>query len=281
MDFYIFSQISIMDEKKEQKIVVFTTLSSSDKNLILNGLNLANVFGKELCLAYRLKKSEEKNRHIFKQNLFGYASSLKEEIPGIRTSVLVLQERMRELPEILADEYEAIMFVADAASFRKFSGAVTESPVPFLFVNTRAPLSTFKKVVLPVDLRKENSDSALWCSWFGRFNQSEIVVVAASDKSHDSQQQVGKNVLFTKKLFQKFNVGHHIFKGSKSSLQNSFEALEFALADKADMLVLLGSSVITPLDWLIGLPERKIIRNAEEIPVLLVNPRRDNYVLCD
>jgi len=269
-----------MDEKKEQKIVVFTTLSSSDKNLILNGLNLANVFGKELCLAYRLKKSEEKNRHIFKQNLVGYASSLKEEIPGIRTSVLVLQERMRELPEILADEYEAIMFVADAASFRKFSGAVTESPVPFLFVNTRAPLSTFKKVVLPVDLRKENSD-ALWCSWFGRFNQSEIVVVAASDKSHDSQQQVGKNVLFTKKLFQKFNVGHHIFKGSKSSLQNSFEALEFALADKADMLVLLGSSVITPLDWLIGLPERKIIRNAEEIPVLLVNPRRDNYVLCD
>ncbi|HDR50155.1 MAG TPA: hypothetical protein ENN90_00840, partial [Mariniphaga anaerophila] len=236
-----------MDEKKEQKIVVFTTLSSSDKNLILNGVKLATVFGKELCLTYRLKKSEEKKRHIFKQNLVGYALALKGEIPGLRTSVLVLQERIRDLPEVLADEYEAIIFIADAALFSTFSGAVTESPVPFLFINTQAPLSTFKKVVLPVDLRKETSDSALWCSWFGRFNQSEIVVVAASDKNHDSQQQVGKNVLFTKKLLQKFNVGHHIFRGRKSSLQNSFEAFEFALADKADMLVLLGSSVITPL----------------------------------
>jgi hypothetical protein len=64
-------------------------------------------------------------------------------------------------------------------------------------------------------------------------------------------------------------------------LQNSFEALEFALSENADLLILLGSSVITPLDWLIGLPERKIIRNAGNLPVLLVNPRRDNYILCD
>jgi hypothetical protein len=89
------------------------------------------------------------------------------------------------------------------------------------------------------------------------------------------------NVAICKKLFQKFKIEHKIFRGTKSSLQNSFEALELALSSESDLLVILGSSTITPLDLLIGLPEKKIINRAENLPVLFINPRRDNYILCD
>jgi hypothetical protein len=270
-----------MGEKKDQKIVVFTTLSPADKNLILNGVKLVSIFKKELCLAYRMTKSEWKNSDFFRQKLVEYTITLKKELPALKVSALLLKERLNELPEILADDYEAILFIADSDLYKKYSKAVTHSPVPFLFINTLAPLSSYKNIVLPVDLRKENSDSALWASWFGRFNQAEIVAIAAGDKSRDAQKQTGQNVLLTKKLLLKFNVGHKIYKGQKSSLQNSFEATEFALSAKADMLILLGSSVITPLDLLIGLPERKIIKKMKHIPVLLVNPKRDNYILCD
>jgi hypothetical protein len=82
-------------------------------------------------------------------------------------------------------------------------------------------------------------------------------------------------------LFQKFKIEHKIYKGAKSSLQNAFEALDLALTSDCDLLVILGSSVITPLDRLIGLPEKKIIKKAGNLPVLLINPRKDNYILCD
>lgn len=270
-----------MDEKKIQKIIVFTTLSPKDKALIMNGIKLASVFKKELCLFYLLKNSEKKNGEVIQHQLTEYTKPLKKEIPALKTSVLLLSEPLREIPDILADDFEAILLIADSAQFKKFSKAVTESPVPFLFVNSEGNLSTFKNIVLPIDLRKENSDSSLWSSWFGRFNHSEIVAIAANEKSRDLQKLVSRNVSLTKKLFIKFNISHKMFKGRKSSLQNSFEALDFALSENADLLILLGSSVITPLDWLIGLPERKIVRNAGNLPVLLINPRRDNYILCD
>ncbi len=270
-----------MSEKKEQKIVVFITFTPADKNLILNGIKLASVFKKELCLVYRMNYKNSKQSEAFNQKLIEYTIPIKKEIPLLKTSVLLLKENLREIPDILADDHEAILLITDAGQFKKFSKAVTESPVPFLFINTEAPISSFKNIVLPVDLRKENSDSALWSSWFGRFNQSEIIAIAANEKSKESQKQIGRNITLAKKLYLKFNVSHKMFKGRKSSLQNSFEALEFALEEKSDLLILLGSSVITPLDWLIGLPERKIVRNAGNLPVLVVNPRRDNYILCD
>ncbi|SHF30794.1 hypothetical protein SAMN05444274_104372 [Mariniphaga anaerophila] len=270
-----------MDEKKEQKIIVFTTLSEKDKNLILNGVKLASVFKKELCLVYRLNKKEAKKSEMAKKKLNEYLVPLNREIPGLKTSLLLLTEPLKYVPDTLADEHEAILFVADSGLFKTYSKAVTESPVPFIFVYPEAPLSSFKNIVLPVDIRKENSDSSLWCSWFGRFNRSEIIAIAANDRLKESKKQIGKNILLTKKLFLKFNINHKIFKGQKSSLQNSFEALDFALSNNADMLVILGSSVITPLDWLLGLPEKKIIKKAGSLPVLLVNPRRDNYILCD
>ncbi|MEN8117041.1 MAG: hypothetical protein ABFS16_08690, partial [Bacteroidota bacterium] len=79
----------------------------------------------------------------------------------------------------------------------------------------------------------------------------------------------------------KFNIRHKVFKGTKSSFRNSFEALELALSSNSNLLILLGSSTITPIDLLVGLPERKIIKLAGKLPVLVVNPRRDNYLLCE
>jgi len=271
-----------MAEVKAQKIVVFLQLNEFDKNLILNGIRIATIFRKELCLFYHQKKSEPEDKEKTKALLAAYVNPIKNEIPGLPVSTLILGDRLRELPDKLADDYEAIILLAGSLQFSKYAKALTESPVPFLFVNeSNAEVSTFKKLVLPIDLRKENSDSVLWCSYFGRFNGSGVVVVAASDKNKDEQKQVTLNVVLAKKLFGKFKIGHKIFRGTHSSLRNTFEGFDLAISSGSDLLVILGSSTITPLDLLIGLPEQKIIKRAGNLPVLVVNPRRDNYILCD
>jgi hypothetical protein len=271
-----------MADEKIQKIVVFLQFNEFDKNLIMNGIRIAAIFKKELCLFTHLKNNRTDEREDLRSALFAYTIPIKNEMPDLRVSTLILNDKMRHLPDKLADDYEAIILIAGSLQFSKFAKALRESPVPFLFVNESfAEVSAFKKLVLPLDLRKENTDSVLWSSYFGRFNGSGIVVLAASDKNNDEQKQVALNSTFAKKLFGKFKVEYKIFKGTHSSFKNSFEGFDLAVSSGSDLLVILGSSTITPLDLLIGLPEQKIILQAGNLPVLVVNPRRDNYILCD
>lgn len=271
-----------MAEAKHQKIVVLISFLNRDKTLIMNGIKLASIFKKELCLCYNYSKKEKLNKDELGEKLTAYLNPVKNELPGFKISSLLLSESLTHLPEKLSDDYEAILIIANSKDFKKYAKSVEESSVPFLFVNGEDEyVSDFKKLILPIDLRRENSDSVLWCSYFGRFNSSGIIVVAANDKNKDEQRQVSVNLALSKKLFGKFKIDYKFFRGTKSSMQNSFEALELALSSKSDLLVILGSSVITPLDLLIGLPEKKIINRAGILPVLVINSRKDNYILCD
>ena len=271
-----------MSEKKDQKIIVLLSFNDSDKTLILNGIKISTIFRKELCLVYNGTKKEKKNHERFKVKLIDYIQPIKKELPGLKLSTLLLWESKTELPAKLADDYEAIFVIAKASEYSKYSTAVTESVIPFLFTNENCTtVPAYKKLILPIDMQKQSSESALWGSYFGRFNNSELIVIAANDKGRESEQEVTKSIILSKKLFKKFKINHKVFKGTKSSLRNAFEALEYALSSECDLLVLLGSSTITPIDLLIGLPERKIIKKAGDLPVLVINPRRDNYMLCD
>lgn len=271
-----------MTEVKHQKIVVLLSFTEDDKNLILNGIRIATIFRKELCLCYNYSKKEKSKKEEIKEKLKNYLNPVKNELPVLKISTLLLSESLIILPDKLADDFEAILMVAGSGDFQKYAKSVGESPVPFLFVNPKLDLiPEFKKLILPVDWRQEIRDCVLWCSYFGRFNSSGIIVVAANDKSKDDKNQVNMNVALSMKLFRKFKIEHKIFRGTKSSLKNSFEALELALSSQSDLLVILGSSVITPIDLLLGLSEKKILKKAGNLPVLVVNPRKDNYILCD
>lgn len=271
-----------MAEVKHQKIIVFLSFTEIDKNLILNGIRLATIFKKELCLCYNYSNKQKQKKEELKERLTAYLNPVKNELPGLKISTLLLSENLIYLPEKLADDFEAILMIADAHEFKKYKNSIAESSVPFLFVNGKEEsISEFKKLILPIDLRKENQDSMLWGSYFGRFNSSGIIVVAASEKGKEENRQVTINVALCRRLFHKFKVEHNVFRGRKSSFNNSFEALDLALSSKSDLLIILGSSVITPIDLLVGLPEKKIIKKAGNLPVLVINPQKDNYILCD
>ncbi len=270
-----------MTDNKEQKIVVYTELRETDQNLILHGLKLAAIFKKELCLLYNYQHKKKKQRDEFKGKLQTYAAVIKQEVPEQKVSTLLISESQSRMPDLLAEDYEAVMFVLNSLNFKRYSTALSETSVPFLFVHPESKIMDYNHLVQPIDMRKETSDSSLWCSYFGRFNAAEIITISANDKTREAKNKVMKNTDLTRKLYQKFKIIHKRFKGSKSSLRNVFEALELALVSDCNLLVILGSSSITPVDWLIGLPERKIVNRAGKLPVMIINPRKDNYILCD
>jgi len=263
-----------------QKIVVYTQLDEWDTNLILYGIKLASGFGKELCLFYHA--SGAYNPALIDEKLKKYQKLLHNDMPDLPVSILVGPFRNGKLATRLADDYEAIMVVAGSSSFKKLSGSLRNSPVPFLFFNPQTNNGPdFSKIVYPVDLRRQNRDVLKWILYFGKYQHSEIVAIGANDKSPANRKLVAGHLASLKSTLVKYGIKHKIYRGTLNSLRIHNEGFEVAGQFHAGMLVLLGSSFITLLDLIIGLPEEKIVRQAKEMAVLVVNPRRETYLVCE
>ena len=263
-----------------QKIVVLTTLGKSDTSLILCGVRVASVFRKELCLFYQASGAD--HSLDIDQQLEKIRERLHREIPELPLSVLVGSFRGERLATTLADEHEAIMIIAGASRFRKLAASLQNSPIPFLFVNEAVPFqSNFREIVFPVDLRPQNKDAMKWAMWFGKHNQSEIIAVGAKERTREERQQVTSLMAALKTLLTRAGIAHKIYRGTRGSLSIHREGLQTAHLLEAGLFLLLGSSAITLLDLLLGLPEEKIVRHAGSVPVLVVNPRRETYLVCE
>jgi hypothetical protein len=69
--------------------------------------------------------------------------------------------------------------------------------------------------------------------------------------------------------------------GKSSSWGICKETLNRSAEWKGDLMIFSGSSSITLLDLLIGLPEKRIVLRAGNLPIMLINPRKDICMMCD
>jgi hypothetical protein len=263
-----------------QKIVVYLNLDKWDTSLIVHGVRLAAGFEKELCLFYQV--SAEYDPGVIDEKLKFYRDEIKKRFPHLPVSILLGPFRKGEMALLLADEHEAIMLVAATYAFSKLANALQNSPIPFLFVDNQVNSSPdFSKIVFPVDIRRQNRDALKWILYFGKYHHSEIIAIGANDKFASNKKMVTGHLTSLKNMLVKYNVSHKIYRGSMNSLHIHNEGLETAIQLHAGLLVLLGSSVITLLDLLIGLPEKKIISRAKNMSVLVINPRKETYLVCE
>jgi nucleotide-binding universal stress UspA family protein len=279
-DYVVLKQIAEMTMPEIQKIVVYLSLDESDTNLMMAGIRLATAFQKELRLLFVSNNRESLEKA--EAELARYAATISSKVAELTVSVSAISHPGNNFARILADEMEAIVLVAGASRFKELAKPLRKSPIPFLFINEKETFdSVFRKVIIPVDMRQQNKDSLLWSVFFGRNNQSEIIAIGANDSNKDGRKAVAAHLHSLKKLLTKTDVPHKIYRGERGSLSIQREVLETAGQLHADLLILLGSSFVTWLDLLIGLPEEKIIKSAGNLPVLVVNPRREAYLVCD
>lgn len=84
-----------MSESKAQKVVVLLTLENSDKNLIINGIRIASIFKKELCLCFNAGKKNTDKADDVKQILAEYLVPIKNELPNLPVSTLITAEKLK------------------------------------------------------------------------------------------------------------------------------------------------------------------------------------------
>jgi hypothetical protein len=269
-----------MPNNSEQKVVVLCDFSEQMKDVIVHGARMADMLRKELCLLAFWKDKAHRNLILEKISLT--TRNLKSNLPALPVSSLTLAGSLRDNMDKLVNEYEAVLMVLHQAHIKNFMRAFRESSIPFLFVNgSDTEFLRYKNVLVPVDFRKASKDTSLWASYLGRFNKSQIHVIYAHEKNEYEASRVTINANFFKKFLSSLYVRNQLIAGRTSSWGIVNETLTRASEWEGDSMIFSGSSSITLIDLIIGLPEKKIVSNAGNLPVMLINPRKDICMMCD
>ncbi|MCF8362737.1 MAG: hypothetical protein K9G70_08970 [Prolixibacteraceae bacterium] len=263
---------------KDQKIIVWCNTSHHLKNAILDAIYLASVFNKDLCLFANYKNTKEKKQ--LDARVQNYASFIHQNMPSLSFSTLLLEGKLKDLIFSLGSNYDGIILCCGSKLNNKLLQAFYKSQFPFLVSSeyiSDLRNGKFKTITVPVDFRESTKDALIWSSYFARFNGSSIQLLVANDQSEPQQDsKVKSNLNSAVNLFEKINYMPEINNSNKSSWRIHKEAF----IKHSDLVVFSGSYYITVFDKLIGSFEKRLI-NKHTTPVLLTNPRIENYVLCD
>lgn len=269
-----------MPDSSSQKIVVLCDFSERMPEVIIHGVRMADVLKKELSLTAFWKKPDE--RPHLQEKLFDISKRLKSTFPMLSISWLLLQKSLVANMQKLVDEFEAVLFVLHQVDIKWAMPAFRESSIAFLFVNGEVPrFLSYKNVLLPIDFRKASKDTSLWASYFGRFNKARVRLLYAHETEKERAAKLARNLNFFRKFLSSLNVRHSVDAGKASSWGIYEEAVARVDEFSGDVLIVSGSSNITLLDLIIGLPEKKLLQKAGNLPVLMINPKKDICVLCD
>jgi hypothetical protein len=269
-----------MSNSSGQKIVVICDFSERMKEVIVHGVRMAGILRKELCLTAIWKDKAQKIQ--FQEKLIQTSKSLKVNLPDMEISWLLLQKSLYNNIRKLVDDYEAVLVVLHQADIKWAMKAFRESSIAFLFVSGEvAKFLSYKNVLVPVDFRKASKETSLWASYFGRFNKSQVNLIYAHETEGEQAVKLLRNLQFFQKFLTSLNVRHRSVAGKTSSWGICDETIARTNEFQGDVMIVSGSNNITLIDLLIGLPEKKMILKAGNLPVLMINPKKDICVLCD
>ena len=292
--FYGFSQMFSIGKKNQlslssrfifmtysdQKVIVVCDFSERMSEVVVHGARMADILKKELCL-FALWKDKSQKTEV-QEKLILMSRNLKSQLPDLQVSNLILRKTLLDNIEKLVNDYNSVLVVLHQEQIKNSMKAFRESSIPFLFIKgSSAEYLQYKNVLVPVDYRKASKETSLWASYLGRFNRSQIQVIFARETNRDDETRLMRNVKFFQKFLSSLNVRHSLVEGNSSSWGICTETLENAQKLKGDVMIFSGSSTITLIDLMIGLPEKRIVQKAGNLPVMLINPRKDICMICD
>jgi hypothetical protein len=147
--------------------------------------------------------------------------------------------------------------------------------IPYVFTKEEISPLLLKRWLIPVGFLPEEKEKGVIASSFARFHGSSINLLLANDYG----TRAVRNADAIQTLLAKFSIPFQIIQGQKDSFGIQQEAVRRASQGEADGVILIASREYGLDDLIFGPPERKMIVKSR-VPLLLLNPRSDLYVLC-
>lgn len=144
------------------------------------------------------------------------------------------------------------------------------SKIPFYVVQEPPKRLGLRRVVFPIDFRKENKEKLAWISFLSKYYTSKIYLFRPTGTDY----VIRNNVEFAKRFLEGKDIDYEIITG-KGKFNLARETLDFAQSIKAELIIIMLSKNITVAKAMLGLKDQKYISNDYKIPVMCLNPRSD------
>ncbi len=194
--------------------------------------------------------------------------------------ITIEQGAVPEDLSLLSEADLALIFLIlpnNRKKIRQYLECARELRMPYTFLTDQMQMpQNVRKVLLPIGFLEEEVGKAQYAAAFGRFCGAEITIVQPNDYGSRAEKNIQKSI----ELFDKFELNYNIVKGKKDSFKIEQEAASMATNLQADILIMSSSRDYGLDDILFGPKEQHVIQKSH-IPVMLVNPRKDLYSLCD
>lgn len=262
---------------KEHIFIISSHEAFPEKGVDL-ALHLAKAYEKPICfISYLDKKIKVDKTEIATthQNWIEQLSSQCKE--GVEGVVLDKKEDFHAFME-KAEASMVIFQLSEHTGYNKvqtFLKISRELRVPYIFVKPYFTPVTLKKVLVPVTFLIEDREKGPFSSSLGRYFGAELLMMPAKDYGSKAKQNT--DAICT--LLDKFKLKYQFIEAKKDSFKVELEATLRSDELGAGM-VLISASREYGLDDIIFGPKELQSINEAAVPIMLINPRADLYVLC-
>ncbi|MDD2285886.1 MAG: hypothetical protein PHQ11_10880 [Paludibacter sp.] len=194
--------------------------------------------------------------------------------------IAIRSSGLKELNKICEKEDVSFLYIQildlTTNTIRKHLNACCDLRIPYVIYKDRNAELKFDKVIVPVNFLIEEIEKAQFAAAFGRFCNSELTLLQAKDYGSKAATNVAKISL----VLDKFNLAYQVEKGRKDSFKIELDAVNHVRKRHFDFIIASASREYGLDDVFFGPKELHLIRKSP-VPVMLINPRGDLYVLCD
>lgn len=268
---------------KKQHILVLIQDTQNTSVAIKHAFTLAKMFKSEIAIAYFPSKKNKTHTSLNKDLID------KFNFVTIPYKIIELKNSHQE-PNRCIQELDAIFIItqfqrSSISHFLKQNAIykwILEAKIPSILVTEQTKSDCeYKNIIVPIDYRKESKEKMIWASYFGRFNDAIIHLIAPNEKSEGYLRTIKATLLFTKKMFEQFKFEYKITKTECSSRNINREAIKFSKNYNSDLIVLMSNRNPGWLASYSGPTQLKSILRKEHNPILFINPLKDYYLPCN
>lgn len=151
---------------------------------------------------------------------------------------------------------------------------IAGSRIPFLVVqDAPKPGLEYKKLVFPVDFKRENKEKLKWVDFMHEYFNSKIFLITNKSKG-ELEKRTQANLSFSTTFSGQKNIDYELIT-LDAQKEFSQKTIEFTKENDADLIIIMTTRDLTIQNYIVGPQEQYMIANKDKIPVLVINPRTD------
>lgn len=279
-----------MKDTKVQKILVYTDFTEVGEKSVQWGVFLAKKFKRKLQLIHVINEntynyfSQANADFKVKETLIDFCKDIKET-HSIDCDYFVDEGCTCTIINSTAERIDAFLVILGAHGKNDpqfLSGAATvkiirKARIPYFIVQKNTPPpDEKKKIVMPLDYRKETKEKTGWVTYFAKNLESNIEL----NYFKEPEDSLKKNIKFCTNFFDKYGLSYTKSPLSRNRSSIDKIALKNTDAERTLCMCILTTKEESLITKIFGFLETSIISNTSGIPILCINPKKNLYIPC-